>query len=138
MPIHPHLIEMGLLDFVKNHRAGPLFYSRARLRDGTPANPPYKNVGGRIAAWVREIGVVDPNVAPNHGWRHRMSSILMSQRARKVEIDAILGHKGPRYGKVTLATKRDLIASVPRFEIEHSVVAKPARGRKAKVLEAAE
>jgi integrase len=138
VPVHPHLIEMGLLTFVEKHRAGPLFYSRARLRDGTPANPPYKKVGGRIAAWVREIGVVDPNVAPNHGWRHRMSSILMGMRAPKVEIDAILGHKGPRYGKVDLATKRNLIASIPRFEIDSVTAAKPPRRWKAKALEAAE
>ncbi len=83
VPIHPHLIEMGVLDFAKDHRAGPLFYNAARGRGGGAANPPYKKVGGRLAAWVREIGVNDPNVVPNHGWRHRMSSILMGLRARQ-------------------------------------------------------
>jgi hypothetical protein len=67
-----------------------------------------------------------------------MSSILMGMRARKVEIDAILGHKGPRYGKVDLATKRDLIASIPRFEIDSVAAAKATRGWRAKALEAAE
>ena len=138
MPIHPHLVEMGFLTFVNDHRAGPLFYNPARTRKGTAANPPYKKVGGRIAAWVRKLGVDDPGVAPNHGWRHRMSSILIALRARKGEVDAILGHKGPRYGKVKLATKRDLIESVPRFEIDPVAAAKPARGRKAKTLEPAE
>ena len=58
----------------------------------------HKKVGRRLAAWMREIGVSDPNMMPNHGWRRRMSSLLMGLHARQVEIEAILGHKGPHYG----------------------------------------
>ena len=98
----PHATSQSTPTSSRWHRPGPLFYSTARTRGGKELKSPYKKVGERIAAWVRKIGVDDPDVAPNHGWRHRMSSILMGLRARKVEVDAIVGHKGPRYGKVAL------------------------------------
>jgi hypothetical protein len=79
--------------------------------------------------------VDDPEVAPNHGWRHRMSSILMGLRARKVEIDAILGHKGPRYGKVEMRVRRNLIESVPKIEIEFPSPALGVNGRAAYPVE---
>jgi integrase len=138
VPIHPHLIEMGVLEFVKDHRAGPLFYDPARGRGGSAANPPYKKVGGRLAEWVREIGVNDPDVQPNHGWRHRMSSVLMGLHARQVEIDAILGHKGPRYGKVDMRVKRALINRIPRVELDPAIAAKQARDWRAEALETEE
>jgi integrase len=85
-----------------------------------PGKEHARTIHGRIAAWVREIGVDDPNVAPNHGWRHRMSSILMGLRARKVEIDAILGHEGPSYGKVSLRVRRAL-SSLARANVRSSL-----------------
>jgi integrase len=36
VPLHPHLIEQGFLEFVKNAGQGPLFYDRARGRKATP------------------------------------------------------------------------------------------------------
>jgi integrase len=134
VPVHPHLVEMGLLGFVKDHAAGPLFYNPDRGRGATAANPPYKKVGGRIAAWVRKIGVKDPHVQPNHGWRHRMSTILMGMRARDVEIDAILGHKGPVYGHVELAVKKKIIGRVPRINLGEAA-ARSSRRRKGTVVD---
>jgi integrase len=118
VPIHPHLIEMRFLDFVKQHKAGPLFYSSARTRGGKDSKAPYKKVGERLAARVRDIGVSDKGVKPNHGWRHRLVSLLIGLRCRDVEIDAILGHKGPTYGKVSLVLKKAIIDGIPRVELD--------------------
>lgn len=37
----------------------------------------------RLAAWVREIGVTDTNVSPNHAWRH-----TFKRRAARAGIEA--------------------------------------------------
>lgn len=49
VPVHPHLVEMGFLDYVGT-RSGPLFYDPARGRGGSAANPLSKKVGERLAA----------------------------------------------------------------------------------------
>lgn len=64
--IHPHLIEMGFLDYV-GIRTGTLFYDPSRGRGGYAANPFSKKVGERLAAWVRKLGITDVGVDPNHG-----------------------------------------------------------------------
>jgi len=80
--VHPHLIEQGFLDFVKGGGAGPLFYSDSRRRGGSKANPIYKKVGERIVGWIRERGLTDATLQPNHAWRHRFKTL-----ARRHEMD---------------------------------------------------
>ena len=87
---------------------------------------------------MRGIGVNDPDVQPNHGWRHRMSGVLMGLHARQVEIDAILDHKGPRYGTVDMRVKRALINRIPRIELDPAIAAKQARDWRAEALETGE
>ena len=43
------------------------------------ANRHAKKVGERLAEWVRgEVGIIDPNLQPNHGWR-RASAIALGR-----------------------------------------------------------
>ncbi|WP_354132444.1 hypothetical protein [Bradyrhizobium sp. RT4b] len=56
VPIHPHLIQLGLLRFVADSGDGPLF-----------AKGSYK----RVVDFVRAV-VTDERVQPNHAWRHRL------------------------------------------------------------------
>ncbi|WFU42719.1 hypothetical protein QA640_09790 [Bradyrhizobium sp. CB82] len=70
VPIYDHLIEQGLLDYVKSRGDRPLFYDPERGRGGTPANAQWQKVGERLASWVRGLGI-PKGVLPNHGWRHR-------------------------------------------------------------------
>jgi integrase len=75
-----------------------------------------------LAAWVRDLGVDDPNVQPNHGWRH-----LFKTLARRVGLapeirDAIQGH-APRsvaeaYGDWPIETLAQAIERFPRFDLE--------------------
>jgi integrase len=58
VPLHEHLIEQGFLAFVKANGTGPLFYNESK-RGATSART-------QLAAWVRSLGVTDPELAPNH------------------------------------------------------------------------
>lgn len=73
VPLHPHLLEQGFLAAIAG-RTGPLFYDPANYRGGSEGNPQSKKVAERLAKWVRQLGVDDPEVQPNHGWRHRFKT----------------------------------------------------------------
>lgn len=83
VPIHPHLIAQGFLEFVSHAKPGPLFYDPSQSRGGTEANAQYRKVGERLANWVRnEVGITDQEIQPNHAWRHRFTTI-----SRRVGMD---------------------------------------------------
>lgn len=102
--LHPHLLEQGFPDAVRG-KVGPLFYDPARYRGGAEGNPQYKKTGEHLAGWVRELGVDDPLVAPNHGWRHRFKSQAREVRMSDEIRDVIQGHvprtEGETYGDVS-------------------------------------
>jgi hypothetical protein len=65
--------------------------------------------------------VSDPNVAPNHGWRHTFKTIGMEAGIAPRILDAIQGQK-PRnvaetYGDVTIKTQAAVMATFPRFAL---------------------
>ncbi|SEP64197.1 hypothetical protein SAMN05428969_0272 [Devosia sp. YR412] len=95
VPLHPHLIEQGFLDYVESRKGKHLFYDPKRRRGGSDANPQYKKVGERLAAWVRSaaISVTDVGVDPNHGWRHLFRSATLERAWRKS-----MAMPGPRSG----------------------------------------
>lgn len=122
VPLHSHLIEQGFLKVAESQKVGPLFYEPKAGRGGSAANPHYKKVGERLAQWVRALGVTDPNVQPNHAWRH-----LFTSNARLANLDpeareAIPGHApattGRAYGGAKpMAFLAREIEKLPRFEI---------------------
>ncbi len=120
--VHPHLIELGFLEFVKAQRPGPLFYDPARRRGGSDANPTSKKVGERLAKWVRQIGVDDRRVQPNHAWRHRFKTF-----ARKVDMDPgtrdyiqgqVTHNEAEGYGEFPPDVLIREISKLPRFEFD--------------------
>jgi integrase len=74
VPIHPHLIEQGFLEFVKG-RSGPLFY-RPREKQQDPTDllnqkkSPAAQAREQLSIWIRKIGIDDLALRPNHAWRH--------------------------------------------------------------------
>jgi hypothetical protein len=64
-----------------------------------------------VAEWVREIGVNDPELSPNHAWRHSFKVIGSRNGLTEKVIDAIVGHRpasvGRGYGPPTLAQTRN-------------------------------
>lgn len=117
--LHPHLVEQGFPLAVKA-RSGPLFYDPQRRRRGAKGNPQHKKVAQRVADWVRSLGLLDRELQPNHGWRHRFASV-----ARRIKIDpdirrAIIGHAASdehqEYGDVTVPMVYEALLRFPRYE----------------------
>lgn len=103
VPVHQHLIDLGLLRFVEASDDGPLF-----------AKGSYK----RVLDFVRTV-VTDERVQPNHGWRHRLKTIARNLGLDHRVVDAIQGHAprtaGEDYGDVTVTAMSRVIAAIPRI-----------------------
>ncbi len=99
-------------------QGGPAVLSTARTRGGKDSKSPYKKVGERIAAWVRDARRVrrgreaEPRLAPSpvqHPHRHA--------RPKRV-IDSILGHKGADLRNGPPRREEEVIDSIPRVELD--------------------
>lgn len=133
VPLHPHLLEQKFVEFARAKRGNaPLFYSIARQRNPDRKNPTYASVGNKLAEWVRGLGIKDPLVKPNHGWRHRFKTVGRKSRMDWLILDCIQGHaprtEGEGYGEVTPDVMYPEIAKHPRYK----VVAKSVDARKSK------
>lgn len=115
--LHPHLIEQGFPDFVASSPDGHLFLRPAG--DGTVLGP-LRGLKNRLAEFARGI-VPDPNVAPNHGWRHRFKTVGMEAGIAPRVLDAIQGQApgsvGDTYGDVTTKTVAQAIKRLPGIEV---------------------
>ena len=121
VPIHEHLIAMGFLDFVDRHRPDEaLFHSRPEGRERSSA--PGATAAGRLAAWVRGLGIDDDRVAPNHGWRHRFKTEGRACGMDSNNLDAIQGHlntsQGFKYGDFPPRVTGPEIAKLPRISLD--------------------
>lgn len=105
VPVHQHLIDLGLLRFVEGSDDGPLF-----------AKGSYK----RVVDFVRTV-VTDERVQPNHAWRHRFKTISRNLGMDHRVVDCIQGHaartSGEDYGDVTVTATARLIAAIPHIAI---------------------
>jgi len=125
VPLHAHVIEQGFLDFVKASGGGALFYNEAKpKRKDDPTNPRRPRAvkaRERVAEWVREIGVNDPELQPNHAWRHTFKKIGSRADIPEKILDAICGHApatvGRGYGEADLADKAEALRRFPRFKV---------------------
>jgi hypothetical protein len=72
-------------------------WSRVIARARNP-DKHFRKTGERLAEWIRsdEVGVTDDNVAPNHGWRHRFSSLAPHVDMHVDVQNIIQGHVGER------------------------------------------
>ena len=125
VPLHEHLIEQGFLDFVKASGPGPLFYNeQEQAAASDPTNPrkaQYVKARDQVAKWVRSLGINDPELSPNHAWRHTFKAIAFRCGMSEKIIDAIVGHApasvGRAYGEPTLADKAVALSKFPRYKV---------------------
>lgn len=124
VPLHEHLIEQGFLAFVETSGDGPLFYIEPRQPAGVddPTNPRkrrYVKVRERLGLWVRGLGVVDPELSPNHAWRHTFKAVGFRHGMSEKLLDVIVGHApasvGRSYGEPILADKAHELRKYPRY-----------------------
>lgn len=109
--LHEHLIADGFVDMVDKAPAGYLFVNEAHQAS---------SVGSALGQWVRKF-VPDPNVSPNHGWRHLFKTIGRRSGISDHTLDVICGHAprsvGEEYGEVEVETQAKAIAMFPRFSL---------------------
>jgi integrase len=128
VPIHEHIIEQGFLAFVRNAGHGPMFYNASAQAAQRPSDltNPQKALATKarehLATWVRKIGVDDPELAPNHSWRHLFKEIADRCDMREKVSDAITGHApasvGRSYGRPTLEVMAQELRKFPRFVLD--------------------
>lgn len=124
-PVHPQLLEQGLPSMVQSLPPGPIFYSSAAVR-GKRLDPVERaqSVGAKVGQWVRDfVGITDPNVQPNHAWRHRFKTIARDSKMDLEVRDAIQGHEDGRaasdYGEVSVKAMWDAVQKLPRFDLNY-------------------
>lgn len=126
VPLHEHLIELGLITFIEGVGEGPLFYDPAGARVArddltNPVQAPWVKQRNKLAEWVRSLGVTDPNISPNHAWRQ-----TFKRRAARAKIErrirfAFCGHSsddvGDDYETPTVEDLADELKAYPRFSL---------------------
>lgn len=111
VPVHPALIDEGLIDFVKSCAAGKRIFP--------PRSQP------NISEWLRDdVGIKRAELAPNHGWRHLFEDRCVAggvlDKARLYITGRSTGSSDEGYGRSQallpgLATE---MAKVPRIDLE--------------------
>ncbi|WP_144766777.1 site-specific integrase [Methylobacterium dankookense] len=119
VPIHPHLIERGFLDFVAAIGSGPLFFDPAR-HSKSARTPPHEVRSRKIAEWLRKKVNLDPAVDPNHGWRHTFKTRAVNLMDARVR-DEIVGHTPGavrrKYEAPTIPMMAEAMANFPRYDV---------------------
>lgn len=116
IPVHPRLIELGLLDFVHGAPEGFLFPRHIRYSDD-PKRSPVDLLSKQLSRWLRSSGVIDKKKQVQ-SLRETMATKLKDLGTPEYQIAEILGHENSnistgRYGKHTkLGTLHDALAKV--------------------------
>jgi integrase len=92
---------------------------------GDPTNPRrarYVKQRERLADWVRELGVTDKQILPNHAWRHSFKRRAARAKIEKRFRDAFCGHAskevGDHYETPSLEDMAEEIKRFPRYVVE--------------------
>lgn len=123
--IHEHLVELGLLDFIRSMREGPMFYEpypagvdpmklKGKLRSSEAAE--------RVASWIKdEVGLEPPLGRPLHAFRHLFTTlgrkVGMNERARNHMLGSGPVDARESYGDWTPDVLEAEIKKLPRFDV---------------------
>jgi integrase len=126
VPLHEHIIAQGFIEMVKQIGKGALFYNDAtpQRRSADPLKPPRSRADtarAQLGTWVRGLGITDPEVSPNHSWRHTFKRIAEAVGITEKVHDAITGHtpatEGRKYGQPSVADMAKALKKFPRFKL---------------------
>jgi integrase len=125
--IHKHLIELGLLDFIRETGDGPLFYEPYPAGTDLTAikgKSRALEAGMRVGKWItEEVGIKAPLGRPNHAWRHLFTTRSRACGMDKEARDFMMGSRSGTdaregYGDWPPAVLDDEINKLPRFSVE--------------------
>jgi integrase len=124
--IHPHLIELGVLDMFKAVGDGPAFY--VPYPEGTdlsrlPGKHRAQDAGNRVGSWItEELGIPAPGGKPNHAWRHLFTTLSRVHKMDKQARDYMLGSgkedAREGYGDWPPEALTPEIKKLPRFDVK--------------------
>lgn len=105
VPMHPRLIELGLLELAGSAPPGFLWPKEMRTNPN-PNGSPVDRLQKRLAYVLRSAGIDDPKKTASHSFRHTVSSRLKALSIPEYQIAEILGHElesmsTNRYGSIT-------------------------------------
>jgi integrase len=128
VPLHEHLVAQGFLAFAKAHAKGPLFYEMPRREPSAaddvtnPRKARYVKAREHLAKWVRDIGVTDKELRPNHAWRHTFKQVASRSGISDRVSDYITGHApatvARAYGAPTLGDMAEALRKFPRYRLK--------------------
>ena len=91
IPLHPHLLELGFMDYVASvHAGGQLFPLLKTSPDGYYGT----NFGKRWSVYLRETVALTSTASPAHGFRHTFKTLCRQVGIPEDVHDAITGHAG--------------------------------------------
>jgi integrase len=127
VPLHEHLIAQGFGAFVASHGGGPLFCDptspRRKLNRSAvdPGQAPAVKARNKLAAWVRELGVTDANISPQHAWRHTFKRVAARHKIERRFRFAFCGHsskeEGDSYETPSLDDMAKALKRFPRYAV---------------------
>ncbi len=121
VPLHPHLVEIGLVDFINSASEGHLFHDGGKTpKDAFRLS---QNARDKVGDWVRhKVDITDPRIQPSHAWRHRFKTQARNADVDVVYQDAICGHAGRTagedYGDYPIETLWREICKLPRIVLD--------------------
>ena len=127
VPLHEHIIAQGFIAMVQQVGKGALFYNDATPQRVSadplkPARSRADTARAHLGEWVRELGVDDPELSPNHSWRHTFKRIADDIGMPEKMNDAITGHtqatEGRKYGAPSAVAMADALKKFPRYVLD--------------------
>lgn len=127
VPLHEHIIAQGFMEMVKRIGKGALFYNdstpqRVSTDPLKPSRDRADTARAHLGTWVRGLGVDDPELSPNHAWRHTFKRIADEIGMPEKMNDAITGHtqatEGRKYGAPTVIAMAAALAKFPRYTLD--------------------
>lgn len=103
------------MEFIKTHNGGYIFSHDANVSGA-------RDRSKVIGTWVRTLGISDPDLSPNHAWRHRFKTICRLAGIQTEYQNALTGHANERnaglaYGDFPIKALYREISKLPQITL---------------------